>query len=141
MQATHEGSDHVLRLDPGEEIPDRLGRYATAAGIRAGVVVMGIGQLVETRIGFWNGQEYRPLRLESPVELLALHGTVAEADGQASLHLHVAVGDAEHRVLGGHLLSARVGLLAEVHLRALPGKVFSRPMDESVGLRRLELPG
>lgn len=141
MPAAHVGADHVVRLDPGEEIPEALSAYAARHGLRAGLVVLGIGQLVEARIGYWNGQEYRPLRLEAPVELLALHGTIAEVDGQPSLHLHVAVADAQYHVLGGHLLSARVGVIAEVHLRDLPGHAFARPMDEAVGLRRLEPDG
>ena len=129
----------MLRLDDGDDLFGRLSEFARRRSVRAGAVVEGIGMLRHSEIGFWNGKEYLPRRLDSPHELVGLHGSIAEADGAPSVHLHVALADGEHRLVGGHLLRGTVGVLAELYLEVFPGRTFGRPLDESFGLRRLDL--
>lgn len=129
----------MLRLDAGEEIFDRLADFARRHGVRAGVVVEGIGMLAPTTAAYWNGREYVPHVLEVPHELVALHGSIAEVDGAPSLHLHGALAGPDHHVVGGHLLKGRVSVLAEIYVETFPGRTFGRTMDETLGLRKLDL--
>jgi predicted DNA-binding protein with PD1-like motif len=139
MQAVADGSRWMLRFLPGERLPDALVDFAQKHEVRAAGVAMGIGQLAQATVAFWNGSEYVPKTLDTPVELVSLSGSIAEADGEPSIHLHAALGTADHATVSGHLLSASVGLLVEMLVVTFPGRRFARPFDESLGIRRLDL--
>jgi predicted DNA-binding protein with PD1-like motif len=141
MQAVSEGSRWMVRLAEGERLPDAFVEFARSHAIRAAAVSMGIGQLTQVRLAFWNGSEYVPRELSSPVELVSLSGSIADADGEPSVHLHATVGLADHSTVGGHVINGTVGLLVESLIVTFPGRAFRRPFDESLGLRRLELGG
>ncbi|MCI4326435.1 MAG: DUF296 domain-containing protein [Thermoplasmata archaeon] len=141
MQAVSDGARWMVRLVEGERLPDVFVEFARAHGIRAAAVPMGIGQLTQVRLAFWNGTEYVPREIPTPVELVSLSGSIGEAEGEPSVHLHATVGLADHSTVGGHLVSGTVGLLVESLVETFPGRAFPRPFDESVGLRRLELGG
>ncbi len=129
----------MLRAEDGDDLFAVLSAFATAHTIRAGAIVSGIGMVRRATLGFWNGQEYVPAELEEPHEIVALHGSIAEVDGAPSVHLHAGFADRHHRVLGGHLLRATLMVIGEIVVEEFPGKVFGRPLDESFGLRRLDL--
>jgi uncharacterized protein len=139
MQAVQDGTRWMLRLDQGDDLFETLGTFARDHGIRAAAVVSGIGMLKAATVGFWNGREYAMHPVPEPHELVAMHGSIAEADGNPSVHLHVALVGPDHRPVGGHLVRGTVWVLAEVLIEEFPGRRFGRPMDESLGLRKLDL--
>jgi len=139
MQSMREGNRWVLRLDDGQDLFGTLTEFAEHEGIGAGAVLFGIGMFRKAAFGYWNGSEYAAHELTVPHEVVALHGTIARADGRPSIHLHGAVAGPDHRLLGGHLLRATVGMLQEVVLETFPGRAFGRPLVESFGLRMLDL--
>jgi uncharacterized protein len=139
MQELIEGERTVLRLDAGEELFDAFKGYATRHQVRAGIVVEGIGMLREATLGYWNGKEYLPRQFSVPHELVALHGSIAQVDGAPSLHLHVGLAGPDHTVVGGHLLHGVVGVVVEAYVTTFSGRSFGRPLDESLGLRKLDL--
>jgi uncharacterized protein len=138
MQAVAEGSRWMLRLDQGQDLFDALGDFARQHQIRAAAVVSGIGMLRDVAVGYWNGSEYVRKDLAEPHELIGLHGSVAEADGP-SVHLHAALAGPNHTLVGGHLMRATVWVLNEIVVETFPGQTFGRPMDETLGLRKLDL--
>lgn len=129
----------MLRLDEGQDLFATLSGFARDATIRAGVVLSGIGMLRQATVGYWNGREYSPLELSVPHELVALHGSLATVDGSPSVHLHASLSGPDHGTVSGHLMRATVGVLAEVYVETFPGRTFGRPMNESIGLRGLDL--
>jgi predicted DNA-binding protein with PD1-like motif len=129
----------MLRLEPEEEILETLARFAQAQRVRAASIGMGIGQLRSATLGYWNGQEYETRDVPEPTELISLAGSIAEADGRPSVHVHASVGLRTHSTLSGHVMRATVGILAELRVDTFPSQAFSRPMDESLGLRTLRL--
>jgi predicted DNA-binding protein with PD1-like motif len=139
MQQVQEGHRWMLRLDDGQDLPAAVAEFARAHAIRAGVVVSGIGMLRAGAVGFWDGQQYQPRELSEPHELVSLHGSIAEVDGAPSVHLHVGLADRRHALSGGHLLRGTVGVLAEIYVETFPGRAFGRPLNESLGLRALDL--
>lgn len=139
MQTARDGNRWMLRLSEGETLPETLASFAKEQSIRAAAIVMGIGLVRDTTIGYWNGQEYETEAFPGPHELVSATGSLAEVDGQPSIHLHVALGGRDHRLVGGHLFRATVGLLAEVVVEVFPGQTFGRPLDESRGIRMLDL--
>ncbi|HTZ61983.1 MAG TPA: DUF296 domain-containing protein [Thermoplasmata archaeon] len=139
MQAIRDGSDWVLRLDDGQDLFETLVGFAEREKVTAAMVLSGIGMFRTATFGYWDGQQYQPEELTVPHEVVALHGSIARADGAPSVHLHGAVAGPDHRLVGGHLLRAKVGVLQEVALRLYPGRTFGRPLVESWGLRMLDL--
>ena len=139
VQELLDGTRWMLRLDPGEELFDRIGTFARTQKIRAGTIVEGIGFLSHASVAYWNGREYDAQEIGVGHELVGLHGSIAEVDGAPSLHLHGALAGPDHRVIGGHFLRGTVGILVELHGESFPGRVFGRPLEETLGLRRLDL--
>jgi len=139
MQAVREGTRWMLRLDDGQDLFEVLASFASREGVRAGTVVFGIGMLRRATFGYWDGTQYVPHEVTVPHEVVALHGTIAQVDGAPSLHLHCAAAGPDHRIVGGHLLRATVGMLQEVLVETFPGRAFGRPMVESFGLKMLDL--
>ncbi len=139
MQRVHEGSRWMLRLADGDDLFGTLSEFARTEGVRAGVILSGVGMLRSSEVGYWNGREYEWKELAEPHELVALHGSIAVVDGAPSLHLHVGLSGRDHRLVGGHLRRATIGVLGEVYVETFPGRTFGRPMNESLGLRGLDL--
>ncbi|MGB7123518.1 MAG: PPC domain-containing DNA-binding protein [Thermoplasmata archaeon] len=139
MQAVREGTQWMLRLDGGQDLFETVSGFAQREHVRAAAVLFGIGMFQRATFGYWDGQQYRPHELTVPHEVVALHGTIAEVDGSPSLHLHGAVAGPDHRLVGGHLLRATVGILQEMAIETFPGRTFGRPLVESRGLRMLDL--
>lgn len=139
MQTVREGNRWMLRLDDGQDLFETLADWARRESIGAAAIVSGIGMFRRATIGYWDGSQYRPRDLTEPHEVVALHGSIARADGAPSLHLHAALAGPDHRLVGGHLMRATVGVLQEVVVEAFPGRIFGRPMVESFGLRMLDL--
>lgn len=139
MQVVLDGPRCMLRLEDGTDLFPQLEAFARERSIRAAAVVSGIGMLRRASIGYWNGKEYAPRVLETPHELVGLHGTIAVVDGKPSIHLHAALADDRHQLVGGHLLQAMVGVVGELYLETFPGRTFGRPLNESLGLRTLDL--
>jgi len=139
MQTVRDGSRWMIRLDDGQDLFETLSGIARREDLRAAVVVAGIGMVRRATIGYWDGTRYQPQELTVPHEVVALHGSIARADGAPSIHLHIAAAGPDHRVVGGHLVQATVGALQEILLESFPGRTFGRPMNESFGLRMLDL--
>lgn len=139
MQTARDGSRWILRLDDGQDLFETLSAVAEKEGIRAGAVLFGIGMFRRSTVGYWNGSEYVVTDLTVPHEVVALHGTIARADGRPSIHLHAGLAGPDHRLVGGHLVRATVGAIQEIVIESFPGRSFGRPLVESFGLRMLDL--
>ncbi len=139
MQTARDGDRYLLRLDDGQDLFEAISDFARREGLRAAAVVSGIGMFRTATVGYWDGAAYQPHPIAEPHEVVALHGTIAHADGNPSVHLHAALAGPDHRLVGGHLIRATVGILQEVLVDAFPGRTFGRPMVESFGLRMLDL--
>jgi uncharacterized protein len=139
VQEFSDGSRTMLRLDDGEDVFAQFTEFAQRRSIRAAAIVSGIGMFKAATFGYWDGKAYQPRSIEAPHELVALHGSLAEVDGAPSVHLHVALAGPDHVIVGGHLMRATVGILNEILIETFPSHRFGRPLDESFGLRRLDL--
>ncbi|MCI4361500.1 MAG: DUF296 domain-containing protein, partial [Thermoplasmata archaeon] len=110
MQEFSDGSRSMLRFDDGEDVFAQFTDFARRRSIRAAAIVSGIGMFKSATFGYWDGKAYQPQTIEVPHELVALHGSLAEVDGAPSVHLHVALAGPDHRIIGGHLMRATVGV-------------------------------
>ena len=96
----------------------------TEQGAGAAFVLQGIGSLSVAQLRLAGAEQ--PTELRGDLEILTLAGSIAP-DGA---HLHMAIADAQGRVLGGHVAAGCiVRTTAEVLLAVLPDHHFSRELD------------
>ncbi|MYM90912.1 DUF296 domain-containing protein [Rugamonas sp. FT82W] len=124
----------ALRLDPGDDLRAALVAALRASGHEAGFVLQGIGSLSVAQLRYAGRPQ--PDTLRGDLEILTLAGSLS-ADGA---HLHMAVSDAQGRVLGGHVCAGCVvRTTAELLVALLPGQRFTREPDPRTGYPELKI--
>jgi predicted DNA-binding protein with PD1-like motif len=125
---------HVLVFDTGDEVMTGLLAFARERRIRAARFTA-IGAFSSLTLGYfeWERKDYKRIRVDEQVEVLALTGDVAVKAGEPKVHAHVVVGKADGTAHGGHLLDARVRPTLEVMLVESPAHL-ERVHDERSGL-------
>ncbi len=137
MLARKERNLAVIKLDDGSDMKESLKEALRMIGIRSGIVLTGIGMLKNFEIGYYNGREYEREFHEEPHELVAMHGSIADIDGEIDLHIHVGLAGKDHRLIGGHLLRAEVCVINEISVLDA-GKIrITRRKDGATGLNLL----
>lgn len=67
------------------------------------------------------------------MEIVALHGTINTMDNEYYAHIHIACGDMDNQVVGGHLNKAIVSATCELVITVIDG-IVDRRFDEKIGL-------
>jgi predicted DNA-binding protein with PD1-like motif len=117
-----------VRLHPQQDLRSALQSILAEHKVGAAFVLQGIGSLGTARIRFAGMSE--ATELQGDLEILTLAGSLSP-DG---VHLHIAVSDAQGRVIGGHVApGCIVRTTAEILLALLPEHHFSRAPDAESG--------
>jgi hypothetical protein len=106
----------ILILDQGEEAFKAITDFANRERI-VGASIAAIGAFSQAKLGWFDlaAKKYKPIDVAEQCEVLSLMGDLAEGDdGNASLHLHAALGLQDGSCRGGHLLSGTVRPTLEV---------------------------
>lgn len=121
-----------LRLRPNQDLRAALQAVLAEHSVSAAFVLQGIGSLSMARIRYAGMAHATELR--GDLEILTLSGSLS-IDGA---HLHIAVADAQGRVVGGHVAEGcMVRTTAEILLALLPAHHFSREPDADSGYKEL----
>ena len=121
-----------VRLQPGDDLRDRLEALVREQSVAAAFVLSGIGSLA--RVAIRHAGASRPELHDGDFEIITLAGSLS-ADGA---HLHMSIADASGRVTGGHVAAGcRVRTTAEILLAVLPGWTFARRRDSATGYPEL----
>ena len=126
------GDDIFVRLDPGEEIHASLQGLADAVGFDAAAITSGIGRTRNSVYGYMDDDHrYHRITIEGGSELV--QGNLARREnGEAFTHLHATFADDDLKPHAGHMFSAVVHVVAEIHLRVLTHAVMTRcPLENS----------
>ena len=113
MQSAQEKGFIVAKFEDKEGFFEALDSVINKYDIKSAVILSGIGMLRDIEIGYYNGKEYIIEKFVDPMELLSIHGSIAEA-GENRSHVHVGLANSEHKVFGGHLMDAKVCILNEI---------------------------
>jgi predicted DNA-binding protein with PD1-like motif len=138
MQSEEENEIIVVKLDNGESLLDSLNDVIEKHKIKSALILSGIGMLKDFEIGYYNGSGYENKAFQNPMELLSMHGSIAEGK-DSKIHIHVSLASADHMVLGGHLMRAKVCVLNEIILKKLNIITLSRRLNEKSGLLELAI--
>lgn len=134
MEYKQIGNHFVMRVDPGEEILEKIGELCQREDIRVGSAV-GLGASDRAVVGLFDtvNKVYKKKELTGPMEITSLVGNISTKDGETYLHFHVNLCDEEMRIRGGHMNACYVSATAEITVTKLEGTV-ERRMDEGIGL-------
>lgn len=137
MHARRSGGDWFVQFEPGVQLHEAYRAFAREQGIRAAVVVAGIGMVRDPELGFYDGQQYHKKRLQGAFELVSTQGNLALLDGQPFTHLHVSVAGRDHLSHAGHLFEGAVHIAHEGCVRVLEGVELRRERDPATQLAGL----
>jgi uncharacterized protein len=129
------GPAHLVVLDRGEEVVASILAACQEHELDS-ALVSGIGAVKEVEIGAYDldSRRYLVTRPGGTWELLSLLGNVAlDAEDHRMLHAHVVLGDAEGRILGGHLFRATCAVTLELVLQEVFPAIRRAP-DPDLGL-------
>ena len=134
MEYNQFGNHYVMRVDPGEEILEKIGELCKKEEIRLGSAV-GLGASNRAVVGLFDtvNKVYKKKELTGPMEITSLVGNISTKDGEIYLHFHVNLCDEEMKIFGGHMNACYVSATAEITVTKLDGTV-ERRMDEEIGL-------
>lgn len=137
MRIHSDGIVTALILEKGEPIHEGLQQVAKDLDL-PGAFIMGIGVIKDVVVGFFHipSKSYKEIKLEGPVELLALNGNISWEGEEAIIHLHAVIGREDGSVIGGHLLRASIGVTGEIFIHKI-GKRLERERSEEFGLSLL----
>ena len=105
-------------------------------------VFSGIGAVTDVTLGYYDSiqKTYLKKQFNENYELVSCMGNITYKDGSPFVHVHVAMGDREYRLYGGHLFEATIAVVGEFSL--ITGEVkVERVMNEDVGLAVWNLEG
>lgn len=138
MQSAQEKAHIVVKLDNGEDVFNSLEIVIEKYGIDSALILSGIGMLQDFEIGYYNGKNYIIERFVDPMELLSMHGSIARGK-ENRIHIHVSLANSEHKVFGGHLLTAKVCVLNEIVILQMNSIDLTRKLNPKSGLMELEI--
>ncbi len=128
--ANKTGRTFVLRMERGDLLREKITALCSEHSIKSAVVLSGIATFdivnmqMSNTTGFPMG--YDVLKLEEPLELASLDGTIINGEP----HLHGVVGKAT-QTWAGHLLDGcRILYLGEIVLQELPELDLIRKPDK-----------
>ena len=142
MEWTRSGDDLFVRLDPGEEIHASLQALADEVGFDAAAITSGIGRTRNSVYGYMDDDHvYHRVTLSEGTELVTLQGNLARREnGEAFTHLHATFSDDDLKPHAGHMFSAEVHVVAEIHLRLLTHAIMTRCPLENLSLIHISEP-
>ena len=134
------GNTYVIRLDPGEEIVEKLLWLAAVEGIKVGKLT-GLGAVDNVTLKSFqpDTKQYHAHMYHTDLEIVSLTGNLTTLNGRPYPHLHMSVADTVGHVYGGHLNKAVVSSTCEIFVHVIDGIVERKP-NARIGLNILTFP-
>ena len=114
------GTTYVMRLDPGEEIVEKVLWLAAVEQIKLATVT-GLGAVDNVTLGIFSPdtKQFKANMFHADFEIVSLTGTITTQRGRPYAHLHMAVSDLAARCFGGHLNRGVVRASAEIIIQEI----------------------
>lgn len=123
------------QLPFGADLLESLTELVRKEKIRLGRIAA-LGATTHAVVAFYdqNTKTYNPLEFSGGMEILNLTGNVSIRDGKPFVHIHILLGDAAGKVIGGQVLPGTKLFACEVTIDELEGEELVREKDERTGL-------
>ena len=123
---------HCIRLKRGEDLLESIKAVCAEKKIAAGIVLSGVGCILEGRVRDASGVTIREIR--EHCEIVSLNGTVS----QQRCHIHIALSKEDLSTVGGHLCSGCIiNTTCELVIGEIPGVSFGVEEDPETGYDEL----
>lgn len=131
-----------MKMEMGEDFLPSLVLALEGQGVESGLVLGGIGALLDFELGWFDlgARQYVRQRFPDSHELLTIQGSLT-LDSDPQFHLHASLADSRQEVVGGHFFGGVVAVLAEVVVEPLEELRLSRGLNPKTGLRELTIEG
>ena len=105
----------IARIDRTEEVHEKLKEIALKENIKL-ASVYGIGATDNFTIGLFSvsKKDYKEKNFKGEFEILSIIGSISTLNGEYYPHLHISTSDAEGKVFGGHMKSAKISVTCEL---------------------------
>ena len=123
-----------LRVDRGEEVLEKLLEVSKKENITL-ASVEAIGACDKFTVGLYSvkDKKYSSKTYEGEYEIVSFLGNITRKNDEPYIHIHIACGDEENHVYGGHLNYCRISATFECKIHLIDGKI-NRKIDEITGL-------
>ncbi|MCP4632664.1 MAG: DNA-binding protein [candidate division Zixibacteria bacterium] len=129
---------YLLRLDKGEEVVSSINKFAEKSNITT-ASINAIGAVTNCVLGFFDREKktYLNRDFNDVYELVSLNGNITFFDGKPILHSHIAIGDKQCKLYGGHFFSGTVAVTAEIFILETGVRIVRSLVDE-LGLNLID---
>ena len=139
MKSREDKNIIIIQFFPDEEVINKLKEACIKHDIKTAVIISGIGQLKNAKIGYFKSiGNYTLEKFDKPLEILSLTGNICKQEGEHILHLHAVLGNEEKNAIGGHFFEGIISYTGEVMLLKTDLD-FQRKTDRDTGLQTLYL--
>ena len=138
MKTQKNGNLVFGRIEKGEEIIATFKEICRFHEIKSGFI-NGLGAAEDVQIAYYNVEEkqYQHKALKGDFEIVSLNGTISVFKDEPHIHLHIALGNEDFHIIGGHLDHAIVSLTCEFMITVF-GTEIHRKLDLETGLNLLD---
>lgn len=139
MKYTKKSNTHIILIERGEKVIEKLLSYCKEKRIYAGFFT-GIGAVDEAEIAHYivDNKKYSSKIYKEPMEICTMTGNVSLMNNEPYVHAHITLGKENFTLIGGHLKEAKVHAVCEVYLVEVSKKIV-RKHNESLGLNVWEM--
>ena len=139
MKYVRKGNNIIVRLEVDDDINTKLLELAGKENITAGSLT-GIGATDDFTVGVFDLEKsvYDKFSFTGNHEITALTGNFTTMNGEKYLHVHINCADKEGKLVGGHLLKARISLTAEIFVNVIDCDV-DRKYDNALGINLMDV--
>lgn len=128
-----------LRLDKGDEVLSSIVSVCKSEGLKS-CVFSGIGGCDYVKLGTFVPEKgiYNHYEATGMLELVSLNGDIKESEEGPLVHAHACLSyeeDGQIKLIGGHLLSLRVLITAEIEIRPVVGGVIKTKPGQIQGTK------
>lgn len=138
MQVVQSDNGYMVVLARGEKVIESLTAFAAEYAI-SGAALSGLGAVEDATLCFYDlpEKEYVCETIAPAQEVVAMTGNIALVDNVPFVHAHLALGDRDLSMRGGHLKEATVAVTLEVMV--LPfAAALHRKMNDAIGLKLID---
>ena len=134
MNTSNNITSHAMRLNPGDDVREKLENYVLQNNIKAGWLVTCAGSLIAYNIRFANQEKGNTG--QGHFEIVSLTGTLSKNGS----HIHISISDSTGKTIGGHLLNGcLVYTTAEIILQSTNDLNFKREKDGTTPWEELQI--
>ncbi|MGM0369668.1 MAG: PPC domain-containing DNA-binding protein [Bacillota bacterium] len=123
------------RLETGDDLLEELTDFVQGKEIKAGKI-SAIGAVQGATISYYDQEtkEYYSKELDESLEIINLEGNISLKDGEPIVHAHIALGDEDGNLYGGHLESGTTIFACEFVIQEYEGEALERGLHQPTEL-------